>query len=118
MDAYAYAAKLWEAGITAGPSTGMALAEAHRLVREGASGNMVVISPDSNFKYGDLLEHNLSMLRDEILDRYPDLELERVIERYIDYLDQQAGQEWMLDRIAECYPCAAPLFSMRDSCRR
>ncbi len=117
VDAYAFTAKLWEMGIPAGPSTGMALAQAYRMVHhEGAIGNIVVISPDSNFKYGDLISERLEILQDQITDRYPELELEGTIEFYIKQLALWAGIKWMIDRVHECYPHAGEgkFFEVRD----
>ncbi len=117
VDAYAFTAKLWKMGIPAGPSTGMALAKAYRMVHhEGTIGNIVVISPDSNFKYGNLISEHLETLQGQIIDRYPKLELEGTIEFYIKQLAMWADSNWMLDRVRECYPQAVEgkLFEVRD----
>ncbi len=103
VDAYAFTAKLWGLGIPAGPSTGLALAQAHKMVQEGASGNIVVISPDSNFKYGDLISESLAKLGDEITGRYKGLELESTLSAYIQHLKDSSGMKWMLDRVRACY---------------
>jgi len=103
VDAYAFTAKLWALGIPAGPSTGMALAQAYRMIREGACGNIVVISPDSNFKYGDLISESLATLEDEITGRYEDFELESTIHAYIQHLYDSSGMKWMINRVRTCY---------------
>jgi cysteine synthase len=116
VDAYAFTAKLWQLGIPAGPSTGMAMAQAYRMIAGGASGNIVVISPDSNFKYGDLISDRLAALKDEIDERFPDLELEDTIDEYVRHLTNNAGMAWVIERLRECYPTATEggLFQAND----
>jgi cysteine synthase A len=116
VDAYAFTAWLWQMGIPAGPSTGMAMTQAYRMVREGATGNIVVISPDSNFKYGDLIADSLAVYGDDIVERYPELELDETIHKYEDHLTESAHMEWMLERVRACYPCEArgDLYRARD----
>ena len=115
-DSYAYTTWLWGQGIDAGPSTGMALAQAHRMVREGATGNIVVISPDSGFKYGDLLTAELTRLRDEMLDRHAELEIDEVLGAYLAHLEADRGLAWTLKRVRECYPASAKgcLYGVQD----
>jgi hypothetical protein len=91
-------------GIPAGPSTGMALARTYHLIQDGRMGHIVVISPDNNFKYGDLISENLINHKDDIIKRYPELELEKTISRYVDFLKNTRDEKWMLERVGECYP--------------
>ncbi len=116
VDSYAFTAKLWDLGIPAGPSTGMALSQATRLVRQGAEGDVIVISPDSNFKYGDLLCDKLTTLKADIVARYPELGLKDAIGRYLSHLERNAGIEWTLKQVRECYPTSAEggLFGVED----
>ncbi len=104
VDAYAYTAKLWEQGIPAGPSTGMALSQAVRMIEQGATGNIVVISPDNNFKYADLIVEQLEAHREEIIGRYPSLELEHTLTAYVHHLNTAGGLDRILRRVRECYP--------------
>ncbi|MBW2277590.1 MAG: pyridoxal-phosphate dependent enzyme [Deltaproteobacteria bacterium] len=104
IDAYAFTAKLWACGIPAGPSTGMALAQAHELVRGGATGNLVVISPDSNFKYGDLIRDSLREMKDDIIARHPELEIDDSIDAYVEEMKESSGLGHTLQRIRQCYP--------------
>jgi len=103
VDTYAFTAKLWAMGIPAGPSTGMALSRAWRMARNGAIGNIVVISPDSSFKYHDLIAERLEMLGGEITQRYPALDLDRAIDSYLGHLAGVWGLARMLARVRECY---------------
>lgn len=116
VDAYAFTAKLWEMGVPAGPSTGMAMAQAYRMISNGMTGNIVVISPDSNFKYADLISERLTNLKEGIIARYPELELDETIEAYIRHLTQAAGLEYMLSRVRDCYPATAEgrVFGVED----
>ena len=103
VDAYAYTAKLWQLGVPAGPSTGMALAHARGLIEHGTVGDIVVISPDSNFRYGDLISAELDALAPAILSRYPDLALGETLGAYVAHLSNDRGLLWMLARARECY---------------
>ena len=104
IDAYAYAAKLWQLGVPAGPSTGLALAHARCLVEHGTLGDIVVISPDNNFKYARLIAETLAANEQEIRARYPDLELDDTIAAYRAHLEEARGPEWTSARIDACYP--------------
>jgi len=116
VDAYAFTAKLWEQGIPAGPSTGMALAQAYKMIEAGEIGNIVILSPDNNFKYGDLIVERLTTLKKEITERYPELKLSSVIEDYMKHFRKQAGLEWTLERVRECYPAKfeGKIFHVKD----
>jgi len=116
VDAYAFATKLWACGIPVGPSTGLALAQAYRLARSGLSGNLVVISPDSNFKYGDVISDALRELRVEILARYPELEIDDAIDAYAEEMREAYGLGHTLQRVRQCYPVEkrGQLYSARD----
>lgn len=103
-DSFAFTAKLWQTGVPAGPSTGMALAQAYRMVREGATGNLVIISPDNNFKYGDLIPEKLKDTKEEISARYPELELDDVIDDYVSHMSGSYSLEWTLEQVRKHYP--------------
>lgn len=116
IDAFAFTVKLWQKGIPAGPSTGMALSLAYKKIRAGLSGNMVVISADSNLKYPDLLATELSQKKDEILKRYPELELAEPIEQYLAELEKAAGENHLTKSIQNCYSIEKPgnIFEVQD----
>jgi uncharacterized protein (DUF433 family) len=103
-DSFAFTVKLWQTGVPAGPSTGMALAQAYRMVREGATGNLVITSPDNNFKYGDLIRDKLKDTKEEIITRYPELELDDVIDDYVRHLSGAYSLEWTLEQVRKHYP--------------
>jgi cysteine synthase B len=115
-DSFAFTAKLWQLGIQAGPSTGMALALAYRMVRQGASGNIVITSPDNNFKYGDLIREKLADTREEIIARYPELEIDDTIDEYVKHLEESYSLAWTLEQVRKHYPVtpAGRLFQYQD----
>lgn len=104
VDAYAFTTKLWELGLPAGPSTGMALSRAYRMARQGARGNIVVVSPDNDFKYADLLTERLERYGDEILARYPELGLDRAIDDHLEELRGRGGLDGLLAAVRSAYP--------------
>lgn len=104
VEAYAFTAKLWACGVPAGPSTGLALAQAWKMVRGGAEGNLVVISPDSNFKYGDVILDSLREFKADIVTRLPELELDEAIDAYLEEMSQAYGLGQTLQRVHQCYP--------------
>ncbi|MBW2260821.1 MAG: pyridoxal-phosphate dependent enzyme [Deltaproteobacteria bacterium] len=116
VDTYAFTAKLWQLGIPAGPSTGMALSRAFAMVKEGVKGDIVVLSPDSDFKYTDLIPERLQLLGEEITARHPELELEDAIDDYTRHLENRGGLERMLARVRECYspPREGRIFGVSD----
>lgn len=103
VDSYALTTLLYGEEINAGPSTGMALSKAYKMIREEAKGTIVVISADSNLIYPDLLVERLEQTEEGILKRYPKLGLKKTIAMYIDYLKEKAGMEWIERRIKESY---------------
>jgi len=103
VDSFAFSVKLWSEGVAAGPSTGMALALADRQARAGLRGNIVVISADSNLKYPGLIRSELIKHREEILCRYPELDLGRPIERAIEEADRDIGSHRTERRIQQAY---------------
>lgn len=102
VDSFAFTGLLWGEGINAGPSTGMALSHAYKMIRKGARGTIVVISPDNNFKYEDFLLERLIQTKAEILERYSELRLKKTIENYTRYL-RKNGINWIEERIKESY---------------
>ena len=107
-DSMAFTVKLWEKGIRAGPSSGMALALAHQRIRDGLRGNIVVLSADNNFKYPRLLHDELTKHRDDILARHPELRLERPLQDYLDELQRKLDAGDLTARIAEAYAVPCP----------
>ena len=106
-DSLAFTVKLWEKGIPAGPSSGMALALADRQIRDGLRGNIVVLSADNNFKYPQLLFDELTAHRDTILWRHDKLmALERPLDAYLGELERRIEADEVCTRIAELYSVA------------
>lgn len=102
VDSLAFTALLWGEGINAGPSTGMVLAHAYKMIRQGAKGTIVVLSADSDFKYGDLLLQRFQETKEEILTRYPELGLKATIENYMRHLERK-DMYWIEKKIFESY---------------
>lgn len=105
-DSMAYTIKLWEQGIPAGPSSGMALALAADRISQGLRGSIVVLSADNNFKYPQLLFDEFTRHRDAILQLHP--ELERPLEKYLDELQQTIEVGGLGGRISRAYSVPAP----------
>jgi hypothetical protein len=108
VDSMAYTVKLWEKGIPAGPSSGMALALAGKKIRDGLRGNIVVLSADNNFKYPQLLFDELTKHRDEILKRRPELQLEQALSAYLSELEKKLDGGGLYDRISRAYAVKQP----------
>jgi cysteine synthase len=106
VDSMAYTVKLWEQGIPAGPSSGMALALAAEKIRDGLRGNIVVLSADNNFKYPQLLFDEFTKHRGAILERHSDLE--QPLQKYLDELRQAIEAGGLDARIARAYSVPAP----------
>ncbi len=107
-DSLAFTVKLWEHGIPAGPSSGMALALAHGRIREGLRGNIVVLSADNNFKYPRLLFDELSAHRDVILYRHGKMGIEGPLDAYLEELERKVESDEVYARIAKLYSVAQP----------
>ena len=104
----AYTIKLWEMGIPAGPSSGMALALADKKIRDGLRGNIVVLSADNNFKYPQLLFNGFTKHRDQILNQHPKLELEQPMKAYLRELEQKIDADDLGTKIAQVYSVPQP----------
>lgn len=103
VDSFAFAVKLWQEGIPAGPSTGMALSLAYNKIRSGLGGNIIVISADNNLKYSGLMISELTKHKDEILKRYPELDLADPIENYMKEAEDAINSERMSQSIKRHY---------------
>lgn len=116
VDSFAFTVKLWQEGICAGPSTGMALSVAYRKIHDGLRGNIIAISADSNLKYPELLISELTMHRDEIVSRYPEFELAEPIEQYLEDARNAIDEERMVKSIRRHYQIETPgaVFEVQD----
>ena len=116
VDSFAFTVKLWQGGIPAGPSTGMALSLAYNKIRSGLRGNIVAISADNNLKYPELLIAELTRHKTEILSRYPELELAEPIETYLEEAQTAVTENRMSKCIQQQYSIDSPgtTFEVQD----
>lgn len=104
VDAYAGLVMLWNNGIPAGPSTGMAFIQAVKLAKQIKEGNILTISADSIFAYRDYVLEYMKEIIYQINARYPELEEDCL--RYIEWLRKLPTINERLELIRRIYRMA------------
>lgn len=104
VDAYAGLIMLWKNGIPAGPSTGMTFIQAVKLAEKVKEGRILTISADSIFAYRDYVLEYLKEIREQIINKYPELSEECI--KYVEWLKKLPTLDQRIELIRKLYRVA------------